>query len=281
MSIALSLLDIINTELASDNLQLPVYSPVAARVQLLASRSETTASEMEEVLMLDQTLASQVLRVANSAFYAGLSPVETVRVAVLRLGLDQIVEIAVLCAQKGQFESQTPEIAAILRRLWKHSVCTALGARWLAARSGYRNRAGEAFMAGLFHDIGKLLILRVVDDVRRKGAWTRDLPESLLQELLREQHAEQGARLLSAWNLPQAYVAVARSHHDPEPPQGDPLALIVRLANQTCTKLGLNVYPDPGVVLAASPEAAELGIKDVTIAELEIALEDEASIVAA
>jgi len=281
MNPALSLLDIITAELASEDLQLPVYSPVAARVQALALAPDTSPQDLEQVLMQDPTLASQVLRVANSAFYAGLSPVETMRVAVLRLGFDQIVQIAVLCAQKGQFRSRNPQIDALLQRLWQHSVSTALGSRWLAERCGYRNRSGEAFMAGLFHDIGKLLILRVVDDVRAKGAWAHDLPESLLLELLREQHAEQGARLLTRWNLPASYIQVARAHHAPEPDQADPLGLIVRLVNQTCTKLGLNIYPDPGVVLAASPEAAELGIKDVVIAELEIALEDEAAALAA
>lgn len=264
MSHTQSLLEIINAELDSDDLQLPVYSPVAARVQALAAQPDTNAEIMERVLMQDPALASQILRVANSAFYAGLNPVETMRVAVMRLGFEQIVNLAVLCAQRGMFVSTEPQTNALLGRLWQHSVACAMGAKWLAERCGYRNRSSEAFMAGLFHDIGKLLILKVVDDVRRKVEWKHELPEALLLDLLTTQHTQQGARLLTRWNLPASYAHVASVHHAVDPDPGDSLTLIVRLANLTCSKLGLNLYPDPGVVLAASAEAAALGIKDAS-----------------
>lgn len=277
MTTTLSLLDIINAELASDDLRLPVYPAVATRVQQLAARPSTGADALEAVLVQDPALASQILRVANSAFYAGLNPVDTIKLAVLRLGFAHVVNLAVLCSQRGQFTSPHPQVQALMSRLWQHSVGCALGARWLAHRCGYRARADEAFMAGLFHDIGKLLILKVVDDVRQRGEWSQDLPEALLLELLRTQHAEQGAKLIARWNLPAAYATIARTHHDPDPDQADALALIVRLTNQTCTKLGLNLYTTTDVVLAASPEAAALGLKDVVIAELELMLEDEAA----
>lgn len=270
---ARSLLDVIGEELARGDLRLPVYPAIAARVQALAASGTATAEQFEQLLTHDPAIASQVLRVANSAFYAGLSPVSTIHAAVLRLGLDQLVAIAVLCAQKGQFTAKDPQVDRLMRQLWQHSVAVAVGARWLAERLGYRTQSSECFMAGLFHDIGKLLILTVIDDLRRRGEWAHELPETLVQELLRSLHAEQGARLIRQWNLSPLYVEVARTHGDPSPGESSALHLIVRLVNHACTKLGLNLYQQD-VALAASPEASALGLKDVLIAELEIMLED-------
>jgi len=271
---ARSLIDVLGEELARNDLQLPVYPAIATRVQALAASGTGTSDQFEELLARDPAIASQVLRVANSAFYAGLSSVATIRAAVMRLGLDQLVSLAVVCAQKGQFTGQDPQIQSLMSQLWQHSVAVAFGSRWLAERSGYRSLAGECFMAGLFHDIGKLLILKVLDDLRRRGEWTHELPPSLVQELLTSLHAEQGARLIQQWNLSPLYAEVARLHGSASLEEPNPVHLIVRLVNNACTKLGINLYRQEGITLTASMEAAALGLKEVMIAELEIMLED-------
>ena len=269
-----SLLDVITEELGRGDLQLPVYPGIATRVQALAASGSATADQFERLLAHDAAIASHVLRVANSAFYAGLSPVATIHAAVMRLGLDQLVAIAVLCAQKGQYTARDPLISRLMQQLWRHSVAVAFGSRWLADRLGYRSQASECFMAGLFHDIGKLLILKVLDDLRRRGEWPSEMPPTLVQELLAALHREQGARLIRQWNLSPLYVSVAQEHHEPLKDDATALHLIVRLVNLTCTKLGINLYTQDGLVLTASPEASALGIKEVLVAELEIMLED-------
>lgn len=275
------LIDVLGDELARNDLQLPVYPGIATRVQALAASGQASAEQFEMLLSHDPAIASQVLRVANSAFYAGLSSVSTIRAAVMRLGLDQLVTLAVACSHKGQFTAKDPQIDTLMTQLWKHSVAVAFGSRWLAERSGYRGQASECFMAGLFHDIGKLLILKVLDDVRRRGDWETQLPPSLVLELLSSLHAEQGARLIRQWNLSPLYADIARTHNAPNPDEAHPVHLIVRLVNTACTKLGLNLYTQDGLVLAASAEAAALGLKEVVIAELEIMLEDGAQTLAA
>ena len=269
-----SLLDVIGEELARGDLQLPVYPGIATRVQALAASGTATADQFERLLVHDPAIASHVLRVANSAFYAGLSPVSTIHAAVMRLGLDQLVSIAVLCAQKGQFVARDAEVQRLMQQLWQHSVAVAFGSRWLADRLGYRSQAGECFMAGLFHDIGKLLILKVLDDLRRRGEWPQELPHSLVQELLAALHGEQGARLIRQWNLSALYADLAQTHHLPAKDDATALYLIVRLVNLACTKLGMNLYRQDGIVLTTSPEACGLGLKEVLVAELEIMLED-------
>jgi len=247
---------------------------VATRVQTLAARDDTSAEQIERVLLHDPALASQILRVANSAFYAGLSQVETIRAAILRLGLEQIVELAVLCTQRAQYRSADPVVHDIMERLWQHAMACAFGAKWLAERAGYRDRASEAFMGGLLHDIGKLLIVNVIEDLRRRGEWPGEVPTSLLMDLLSTLHAEQGGRLIERWNLSPTYVQIARDHHREHVEDADVPMLVVRIANRVCSKLGFNLRKDPDVVPAALPEVALLGIGEVMLAELEITLED-------
>jgi HD-like signal output (HDOD) protein len=276
-----SLIDVLGEELARKDLQLPVYPGIASRVQALAASGTATADQFERLLSHDPAIASQVLRAANSAFYAGLSSVATIQSAVMRLGLDQLVTLAVAVSQKTQFVAHDPQVQRLMTQLWQHSVAVAFGSRWLAERSGYRAQAGECFMAGLFHDIGKLLILKVLDDLRRRGDWAGELPASLVQELLTSLHAEQGARLIQQWNLSPLYADVARTHDSPAPDEANPVHLIVRLVNNACTKLGINLYQQEGIVLAASSEASALGLKEVLLAELEILLEDGVQTLAA
>ena len=278
---ARSLLDVLNEELARNDLQLPVYPAIATRIQTLAASGNATAEQFERLLAQDPAIASQVLRAANSAFYAGLSSVASIQAAVMRLGLDQLVTLAVALSQKGQFTAKDTQVQVLMQQLWQHSVAVAFGSRWLAERAGYRAQASECFMAGLFHDIGKLLILKVLDDLRRRGEWAGELPPALVQELLTSLHAEQGSRLIQQWNLSPLYADVARTHGNDLADETNAVHLIVRLVNQACTKLGLNLYRHDGIVLAASAEAAALGIKDVLIAELEIMLEDGATSLAA
>jgi HD-like signal output (HDOD) protein len=278
MSSGKSLIDSINEHLASENLQLPVYSPIASKLQGLVQQPEASAEQIERLLVRDPGVASQVLKVANSSFYAGLNKVSTIRAAIMRLGLTQVVNIAVLVTQRGAYGSNDRLIAAYMATLWKHAMGCAFGSKWLAEKCGYRELASEAFMAGLFHDIGELLLLKVIEELRkedlREGGGQQPLPDGVVKEVLDAMHTVQGHQLISLWGLPETYGQVARAHHDEEPDAGNMLALIVRLVDRTCSKLGFALDADLGIALTACPETALLGVKEVTLAELEIALED-------
>jgi hypothetical protein len=79
---------------------------------------------------------------------------------------------------------------------------------------------------------------------------------------------------MQKWNMPETYCTVARDHHTDGWDQGNALLAIVRLVNLTCKKLGVHISPDPALVLFACPEAQVLGIREITLAELEIVIED-------
>jgi HD-like signal output (HDOD) protein len=272
MSEPTSLVQAVEQALASGSLQLPVYSSTVARLQAMVEGEGADPKQVEQVLSQDPALAAQVLRVANSSFYGGLSKIGTLSGATQRLGQRQIVNIALLTAQRGVHASNDPMVKSLLQRLWRHSVGCAIGAKWLAEHANCSELANEAFIAGLLHDVGSLLLLRVLEGLRA-GSTGRAMPETLILEVLTALHAEQGAKLIRHWALPENYADVAAQHHE-DAEAGDAMAQLVRVADRACHKIGISLTPDPSIRLSTLPESSGLGVREITLAEMEIAIED-------
>lgn len=268
-----SFLDAINEALAAGQVTLPIFSTSALKVQRELVKKEVDSRVVENIIAGDQSLSSQVLQMANSAFYKGLVEVKTVKAAIIRLGLQEVGRIALLSSARNQFRSQDRELNLVMKKLWQHSVGCALGARWLALRCRFADLETNAFFAGLFHDIGKLFVLMVVDQLKAKG---KNLPltHALLLETMDSLHCEQGEKLMRQWNMPEAYCVVAADHHRSDVDPKNQLLLLVRLANCACLKLGIGLKKDETILLSGREEAQLLSLREIDLAELEIQLED-------
>lgn len=273
MDKTLSFLDAINGALSSGQVTLPIFSASALKVQRELVKKEADSRVVENVLAGDQSLSSQVLQMANSAFYKGLVEVKTVRAAITRLGLQEVGRIALLSSARNQFRSKDPELNLVMKKLWQHSVGCALGARWLALRCRFADLETSAFFAGLFHDIGKLFVLMVVDHLKGTGQ-NLPLTHALLLETMDSLHCDQGDKLMRQWNMPEEYCVVARDHHHPEVDPKNQLLLLVRLADCALVKLGIGLEKDEKLLLSGREEAQLLNLREIDLAELEIFLED-------
>ncbi len=159
--------------------------------------------------------------------------------------------------------------------LWLHSQACASGSRWLANRCGYQNLADQAYLAGLLHDVGKQFLLAALEEIAVSGQFRMTLSSQLINEVIATMHVEQGVRLFREWNLPELYIEVVTSHHDLELDTHNIPVALVRLANLGCRKLGLGQEKHPELVLPTTAEAQFLGIDEISLAEFEIALEDQ------
>lgn len=268
------LVELINEHLAGDLHNLPVFHSVAVKLQQMLSRRDFHIDEVIDQISGDQSLASQVLKVANSSFYAGLSKVATIKDAVVRLGAQEIANLAMVASQIEVYKSDNSILSKNMKGLWSHALSCAVGSKWLARKSGYVNLASEAFMGGLLHDIGKLAILKVLDDIHINKETTAAFSETLINEVMDRMHEEVGLKLMQSWSLPESYGNIALNHHREDFDNNDILLIIVRLANLACKKAGKDLIPDPSISLLAAPEAHCLGLKEITLAELEILIED-------
>jgi len=268
------LVELIKERLAGDLSGLPVFHSVAVQLQQMLIRREFRIEEVIRLINEDQSLASQVLKVGNSSFYTGLSKVATIKDAVIRLGAQEIANLVMMASQVGQYKSCDPVLDNAMQRLWDHALSCATGARWLASKTGYSSLATEAFMGGLLHDIGKLAIIKALEEILKAGGTKANVSEILINEILDTMHEDVGHRLMSSWSLPETYCSITANHHKSEYDGNDTLLVIVRLANLACRKVGKALKPDPTVALVGAAEAQFLGVKEITLAELEIVVED-------
>jgi len=189
----------------------------AAVTQLcrLTKDLESDCDEIVRIISMDEALATRMLRVANSAFYGFSQGVKTISQAVLLLGFQGVRSLALSVSVMDM------RMGANLKNLsredlWRHSLAVATIARDMATylRMG---EAEEAFLGGLLHDIGKIVIMEVFPE-----KYEQVLNESRLQmvplcELERKEfgadHSQIGAALCQQWKLPPLFSEIVSKQH--------------------------------------------------------------------
>jgi putative nucleotidyltransferase with HDIG domain len=211
--------------------------PLALMVAIQAlSSDDLPASDCVDAVERDQSLATRLLRLANSAFYGARGQVASVDDAVSMLGLRTVASVVAAVSMRSTlalvhcngFRFET---------YWRHALTTAVIARELA-RSVTLD-PGEAFLAGLLHDVGQLpLVVAHADWAERALLLSREEQIDLCEaerRLIGVGHDEVGADVMRHWHFPERLVDAVAAHHSPLPaPPGFRVSLsaLVRLADQ-------------------------------------------------
>ncbi|MEN8189855.1 MAG: HDOD domain-containing protein [Thermodesulfobacteriota bacterium] len=278
MKNTVSFVDAIRETIESGEISLPVFNHTGMKIQEELVKENPDMEILEKTIVTDQALAGLVLQMANSSFYKGLSDILTVRSAIVRLGMREVGRLTLLGASKDQFRSKDKKLNFFMRRLWQHSVGCAMGARWLARRCKLGELESHAFFGGLLHDVGKLLILMVIEQMKQKGA-SLPMTDALFDEAMISLHTVQGYKLMKLWNMPEPYCVVVRDHHHREYDNSNELLCLVRIADAMCTHLGIGLQKSPDFIVSAMDEVHNLNLSEIDIAEMEIHLEDTSALV--
>jgi HD-like signal output (HDOD) protein len=269
------LVRLIQEQLEGNLQDLPVFHTVAVKLQQLLSSRSFEIDDVTEIIGEDQSLSGRVLKVANSSYYAGLNQIATIKDAIVRLGAQEIANMAMLASQYQFYNSTNETLNRMMHNLWGHALACGVGAKWLTRKAGYPGMAAEAFMGGLMHDIGSLALLKVLDDILKNNQTSVNFSDHLINEILEAMHEDVGYRLMKSWNFPEFYCDIAHNHHTEAFDHSNILLLSVRLSNLACKRLGRSLHPaDPSIVIFSAPEAHFLGLKEIALAELEIIIED-------
>lgn len=242
-----------------ERFSLPVFDPVSMRIQQELVKKEPNLRTIEKLISGDQALASNLLKVANSPLYRGLVVTTSVRSALARLGLAEITRIVLTAIGEGAFSSRDRQIDAIMKKLWQHSMGCAFAAGMLSNCLDFGVLQHEVFPAGLMHDIGKLLILKVIAEKKQQMNGLA-LSNTMLLKGLDSLHAEEGYLLLRHIQMPESLAIIARDHHLEECAGEEYILLLVRMANHICHQMGIGLRHTPDLDLLATPEAAQIGL---------------------
>ena len=219
--------------------KLPTLSAVATELIKLTMDETSDAQQVAAIIETDQSLASKVLQIVNSAGYGLAGRVTTMAHAVSLLGFSTIRSLALSMTVSDMFGPSEEPGAFDRTGFWKHSLACAICAELIAEQVGSRY-AKEAFLAGLLHDIGKVALDTCAredfDKVIRQAA---DRHISVLEaerRLLETDHAVVGKWVAERWGLPDMFTHAIWLHHQPPgsvPESGfdKDLVEIVHLAN--------------------------------------------------
>nr|WP_321465402.1 HDOD domain-containing protein [uncultured Desulfobulbus sp.] len=267
----------LRTYLESERLTLPVFNPITLRVQQELVKKEPNFSKVEKLIRADQSLSSNIVNIANSPIFRGLLPVSTVKAAIVRLGITEVARIAFTDINKKIFTCRDAQIDAIMKKLWQHSLGCAFAAGMLSKHLDFGVMQHEAFSAGLFHDIGKLLILKVLAE-KKKNNKTLAVSEDILTGAMDLLHTEQGDHLLRQIQMPEVFAIIARDHHMEEYDRDNYLLVLVRMANHICHALGIGLKEELEMPLVRRPEAVQLRLVHSDLEEIEKFLQSTAGL---
>lgn len=201
--------------------QLPTVPSVVVKLIDAAGADDSGLQEIGRLIQSDHSLAARVLKVANSPSFGFPGKVATVERATTLLGLDLVRSLALSMAAPQLFRRLEGTQGFTLTEFWHHSLSCALASELLARQAGFPQPA-EAFVAGLLHDLGKLLLYRwdpeAYERILLKAQEERKPLHRVEEEELGLTHAEAGGLLLEDWSFPPLLVeAVLHHHRTPSP----------------------------------------------------------------
>jgi len=261
---------------------LPSLPTVAARINAEIENEALTAKGLGSIIAEDQSLASRLLRLANSAFYGMPRQIGTVERAVMVLGFDTVKNLA-LSVSVFSFFKQGLSLAIDVNKLWNHSLGAGVCARILVARTNPK-LAEQAFLIGIVHDLGKVvLISQCLSEMEQVCAMVRDgIPqEEAESKVFGFTHQVVAALLLKEWKFPESIVVGVKMHHNlpPELKGCDPdTAHAVRavcVANQLAKVLAFGASTNPNREAIPSVLWEYLGVGRQDLAGLSAAARED------
>jgi len=226
----------------------PALPKAAVDVIALLQNPEVSATELVEVMEYDPVLTSNILRVANSAFFGGPRSISTLREAIVRLGLNRIFQLAMTSAIAPYARKPIKGYDLAPGELLKHAVAVGIGTEQIA-EALERPAPAYAFTAGLLHNLGKIVLGSFLETDAEQilaVAYDDGLSFQLAeQKVLGKDHAEVGAVLMESWNLPAILVNVVRWHPEPERCPGDTMVVdLVHVADSLSVMTGVGMGID-------------------------------------
>ncbi|HMK64994.1 MAG TPA: HDOD domain-containing protein [Thermodesulfobacteriota bacterium] len=221
----------------------------------------STIEMVSDLIACDQASASKVLKIVNSPLYGYSGQIDTISRAVVILGFNEIYS---LILSSGIMDFFTP-LESLSRfqpvEFWRHSIAVGIAAKNLGRLTG-QPRQENYFIAGVLHDIGKLIFFQ---QARETFSWALELSEiekqpisSMESKLFSLDHGRAGALLAAQWHFPEPTIRAIQYHEQGGSPQkGDVLVAAVHLGNILARALELGNGGDD-LIPRPNPEALEL-----------------------
>jgi len=220
---------------------LPTLPDMINKVLALVGDENTSAKELGTLVSHDQSIASKLLKVANSAYYGFMREIATAQHAIVILGFKEVKSLVLGIAVFDTLKQAESDTSLAKEEFWMHSMGSALAGQLICKRVEGADPE-TTFTASLLHDVGKLVLdvfftyeyAKVLEKVRLNGAGMVEAEE----EVMGFSHADVGGWLAERWKLPPVLTSPISFHHQVEKAGKDYLQMtsIVHLADILCKR---------------------------------------------
>ena len=226
-----------------ETVDVPSLPPIASKVLQLITDDYSSINELERIISRDQAFSTRLLRIANSPYYGRGRSIDSVSTAIILIGFNTMKSLVTAASMKdlhrhfGLFE----------QKLWEHSLGVSIAASILAAETKMV-QPEEALIAGLIHDMGKIILNNSLSDSYSmvvERVYEEGLPFiGLENEMLGFNHCNVGGLIARKWKLPKNLEVVIEYHHSERFPEFEDntyesLCEIIRIADAMCLNLGI------------------------------------------
>ncbi len=212
----------------------PVLPVTVTRLMEVTNDPEGSAQDVMEAILPDPSLCLTVLKIANSALFGRPQKVDSIEMAVTVLGFNEVRRIALAKAIINSFSKLAKQHKLFIDKFWEHSFVCGLAARIIAR--DMRIGSDIAFMGGLIHDIGKMIMLETFSDDYAVEYWMTTFSNEKITheelEMFSFTHDLVGGQLLKKWFFPESLITAVACHHRPdEAAKEKNLAYIIQMAD--------------------------------------------------
>lgn len=255
-------LEQLKTKIGNNELVLPTLPEVALKVRDAASNEDTTATQLAEIIVTDAALSARLLQVANSPLYRARHEIDNIVVAITRMGRTVVQGLVTSLVMQQLYQSTSHTLDTQFRKTWENSVNIAAMSRALASMHKGLDPE-QAMVAGLIHQIGKLPILTLAEDMPELAN-----DEALLTEYLDALHPQVGKLIMESWEFPESLSVVPWQYtqYDRNASTEADYVDVVTVAHLE----GLSSSGDNTIDLCNVPAFAKLGLQpELEILEIE------------
>ena len=250
--------DIIKKQIIAEINALPTLPDIMMRILDCIDDPHSSAEDLKNIIINDISTSSRVLSLANSAYYGSPKEVTEVTRAIVELGFETVIDIALSVALDSMLRPSFNQLNIPAEQLWEHSIAVGETARFCAKKGIYPYKERSFFM-GLIHDVGKVaLACFFTSDFNKAIEYAQDEDRYIYdteKEVFGFSHTDVGGWLAENWNLPPVFTVPIKFHHIPDeaPDEFQKEAMLIHLANYLVKRCNLGNSGDNNKIPELSP----------------------------
>lgn len=254
----------IANKIKTGKIDLPVLPRVLKDIRAVINNPDSSVSDLEQAIKKDAVISLRVITEANSPFYGATEKINSLDLAVQRLGYEETINVVNAIANRDLYSTEEKRLETLMEKLWLHSLASAHASKAIAEKLELDDTERYFFM-GIIHDIGKVLLLKALGDAYQ---FEDILDIDYIINTIRELHANLGGAVIKRWGLSEDYIRVAVKHPGPRfDPKTEKSILIVNLGSYIADSMGYGIR-DVEESVSDLDSARILKIDEETIEEI-------------